>query len=955
MGRWRKEAGIAAAVGALLCGSAPGLSAPTLEEAFQNPPMEARPRLRWWWPGGAVQDEELARELDIMKAAGFGGAEIQAFNTGLTDLTPQERADVNEYATPKFFAHVHKLGEAAAQRGMNLDYTFGSAWPSGGGFAITPELALTELTMSMTEVKGGGAGPIKVTVPTRTKRFGALSSLDSRVRDPRAAGWIGRFDARQKLVAVVAMKGAEPTLKPDASKSPFKLFPWSDVTVPGTLDPASAVILTDRLRDDGTLDWVPPPGTWQVLVFKQYASNMGVSGAAGQGPQLTLDHMNPQAFAAHAARVGDPLGHDPAGLRATFVDSLELMQDIAWTPDFLTQFRALRGYDLTPYLPFVLQPGWMQAWGEHYSPPYFDASGSAIADRVRADFRQTVSDLTFRGFIDPLVSWSHAHGLKAKFQAHGGPIDVIRGYGVADIPETEDLVDGGNPYMMRLARSGADLYGKPIISAESMVWLDRPYDVTLDEMRRRADLIFAGGVNSINIHGINYIRGTSWPGNHAFQPSAFSTGFSTMVNPSNPIWIGVPTLAQYIGRTQAVLQQGVPVVPVAYFYGQIGYYGGIEDKGAHREQVERALVGSGYDYDRINPDAIAKARVERRQLVSAGGHRYSVLLFPAQDAMRAETAETVARFARGGLPVVFLGHAPSRDVGLADAAKRDARVRAAVQATLRSGARIVPEADVAAAVASARVPANLRFLGPDVSKLVFVQRKLGTRTVTFVHNTGSETVDASMVLPGVGGISRWDAMTGGKRPVSAQAIAGGTQVPLTLSGGESALLVLDPTSRPANVPSPRTLETLDLSSGWSLSVKGYAPRSTPFTHDYGKVALGDWRKLNGMENFAGTGTYRQTVSVPPKSLGEHRHATLDLGKMRDMAVVTVNGKALPPTITSPYRVDLTSALKPGANDIQITVATTPQNAMIDPRAAGFKNLKSVPTGIEGPITLQFTQ
>lgn len=951
----KRNAGITVALGALLCGVSPLAAAPSLEEAFKAPPTEALPRLRWWWPGGAVQDDELARELDIMKEAGFGGAEIQAFNTGFIDLTPAERAQINEYATPKFFAHIARLGEEAVKRGLDLDYTFGSSWPSGGGFAITPELALTELTMAVTDVQGGTQGPLKVTVPSRTKRIGALSSLDSRVKDPRAAGWIERFDDRQKLVAVIAMKGTAPGLKASQDKSPLKLFPWSDVTVPGALDPASAVILTERLRADGTLDWTPPPGTWQVLVFKQYASNMGVSAGVGQGPQLTLDHMNPQAFAAHAARVGDPLGDRPKGLRATFVDSLELMQDIAWGPDFLRRFKERRGYDLTPYLPFVLQPGWMQAWGEHWSPPYFEAAGSDIADRVRADFRRTVSDEMFAGFIEPFVAWNHAHGVKAKFQAHGGAIDVIRGYGIADIPETEDLVDGGDPYFMRLARSGGDLYGKRIISAESMVWSNRPYDVTPDEMRRRADLIFAGGVNSINVHGFNYIRGATWPGTHAFQPSGFALGFSTMVNPSNPIWAGIPALARYMGRTQAVLQMGDPVVPVAYFYGGIGYYAGIEDKGAHAAAAEKAFLAGGYDYDRINPDAIASATVRGRQLVSAGGHRYSALVLPPMTAMRAETAEAVAAFAQSGLPVIFMDKLPDRDEGLADAARRDARVRSAMVKAQRAGAVVVPMSEAVSTLTAAKVAPNLRFNGADSSGLVFVQRKIGARTITFVHNPAAEARDASLVLRGSGGVTRWNAMTGTISAMTARRTDGGLAVPLSLGAGESALLVLDPRTKPTEVAEPVRVGTIDLSQGWSLSVQGHAPRTTPLSQDLGAKPLGDWRGIAELERFAGVGTYRRSFDAPAPWLAPGAKVVLDLGKVEGVATVTLNGKPLPPAITRPYRVDLGAALKPGVNMLEVAVASTPQNAMIDEKAVGFKKLTPVAAGLFGPVSVEATR
>jgi len=49
----------------------------TLETTFVAPPDDARVMMRWWWFGPAVTKPELARELEQMKAGGFGGFEIQ--------------------------------------------------------------------------------------------------------------------------------------------------------------------------------------------------------------------------------------------------------------------------------------------------------------------------------------------------------------------------------------------------------------------------------------------------------------------------------------------------------------------------------------------------------------------------------------------------------------------------------------------------------------------------------------------------------------------------------------------------------------------------------------------------------------------------------------------------------------------------------------------------------------
>ena len=347
-----------------------------LQDAFRSPSSDARPHVRWWWPGAAVTNAELADEIVALDSAGFGGAEIQAFAIGLPKLQPAERDAVNQYAEPPFFDHVRAVADAARAKGMSLDYTFGSAWPPGGGQAITPELSLLELTMGRTEVMGG-TGPIKLTIPARTHRLGALSSYGFRHGDPSLANWRARLDARAKIIAVVAMKGDAPELMPPTKPAGMKLYPWSDVLRPGHLDQDSVRILTDKLRLDGNLDWTPPPGKWQIFVFKQNAVDNAVLGAAGSGPQLVLDPMNPTAFAAHAARVGDPLGARTAGIRCMFVDSAEYFQDLPWTDQFLAEFRERRGYDLTPFLPFIVQPGWMEAWNAHWSLPYFVADNNS--------------------------------------------------------------------------------------------------------------------------------------------------------------------------------------------------------------------------------------------------------------------------------------------------------------------------------------------------------------------------------------------------------------------------------------------------------------------------------------------------------------------------------------------------------------------------------------------------
>lgn len=929
-----------------------------LLRAFTSPPKSARPDVRWWWPGDAVADSEIRREIDSLDAAGFGGTEIQSFNPGIAGLVGEERQQANGYAEAPFFDHVRTALDAAKRRGLHVDYTFGSSWPSGGGKAITPEKALVELAMAVTPVEGSAKGRIKVDIPARTKRLGAFSALDPWTRSEEGADWRARFEAQGKIVSVMAFRGDPPRLAPKA-KGGIELSPWRDVERPGLIDPQSRIDLTSRLAPDGTLDWVPPQGSWLVFVFKQYASNSSVLGASGTGPQLVLDHYDRRAFDAHAARVGDPLagpGRAPDGLRATFVDSLELFQDLPWSRTFLAEFRARRGYDLEPLLPFVVQPGWMQAWGAHYSPPYFEAADDAdLASRVRADYRQTVSDLLFENFLEPLAAWNRSRGLATKFQAHGGPIDILKGYGLADIPETEDLHDGGDPHFMRFARSAADIYGRDLVSAEAMVWHGRPYSVTLDEMRQRADLLYASGVNAQTVHGSSYrFQSEKWPGWFAFQPTAFGPGFSSMVQESSPLWAGVPSLTRYMARTNAVLRQGQAVVPVALFYGEMGNYHGIEGPGAPDPSVSERLLAAGYDYDRVNADGLAKSRVIDRQLVTPGGHRYSTLILPNVGSMRAEAAEELARFAEAGLPILSIGPLPRRETGYLDSDQRDARVRAATaRIAVAGGVQIDPDG-LAATLGAVGVSPNLRFASPS-RDLLFVERQSGPLRIFFVHNRGAGERDASFVVSSVGRIERLDAMSGTRAAVRSEAAAGGMRVHLPLAAGGSALLVIDPRRPVVQPDSPVVLAQLPIpSDGWKLRVDGHRRGGVTFARDMGGASLGDWRETADLADFSGEAVYERMIDIPAGWRTPGRRIVLKLTGVHDMASVTINGKQMAPLITFPFEVDIGRALRQGPNKLEIRVANVPHNAMIDPKLPVYRDVKPVPAGLVGPLVLELS-
>ena len=121
-------------------------------------------------------------------------------------------------------------------------------------------------------------------------------------------------------------------------------------------------------------------------------------------------------------------------------------------------------------------------------------------------------------------------------------------------------------------------------------------------------------------------------------------------------------------------------------------------------------------------------------------------------------------------------------------------------------------------------------------------------------------------------------------------------------------------------------EPLEIGGAWEVTFPPNwgAPEKVAFE------TLASWSRHAdpGVKYFSGTGTYNKTFTVPQDLLGPRRRVTLDLGKVAVMAHVKLNGKDLGIAWKSPYRVDVTDAVKAGDNVLQVGVTNLWINRMI---------------------------
>ena len=90
---------------------------------------------------------------------------------------------------------------------------------------------------------------------------------------------------------------------------------------------------------------------------------------------------------------------------------------------------------------------------------------------------------------------------------------------------------------------------------------------------------------------------------------------------------------------------------------------------------------------------------------------------------------------------------------------------------------------------------------------------------------------------------------------------------------------------------------------------------------------------------------------------------LDLGDVRELATVTVNGKSVATVWRPPFRVDVTDAIRRGRNDISIDVTNLWVNRLIGDAQPGAKpqtfttgptylpDAPLRPSGLLGPVRI----
>ncbi len=910
-----------------------------LASGFKDPGKEARPRAYWNWLNGAVSFDGLTRDLEEAKDKGLGGLEMW-------DTEAMRNPGGIVPAGPPFMgsesvAYMHHAMDEAKRLGLDLGLITSSGWNAGGPW-VTPELASKNLFFS--SVRVGGPGPIRHELPF-------------------------------------------PTVPPDCPKGEDGLPKWYlDVAVlawPDTedkviSDPSKVIDLTDQYKD-GVLSWRVPEGYWRVARYVCSNNGQQLIAASPNSKGPFIDFLEPDATRFHFEYIINKLGLKKGGdpdspLKTLEVDSMELHEGIQWTPKFPDWFKKHHGYDPVAWLPVLT--GW-------------SVKDEATSDRFQYDYKKTVSDLLIFSHYVTGSEVCAEYGLELAGEAGGPgppiwdscPVDALKALGNVSIPRGEFWVGNrNNIFLVKEIASAAHIYGKAYVDAESWTtwrrWKDSPF-----VRKQIVDRAFCEGLNRITYHGFSHS-----PEEIGYPGYSYHAGVD--MNPQVVWWSKARPFMDYLARSCHMLQQGLFVADVAYYYGdQAPNFWPLFANVPQKPLLEG--LGAGYDYDVVNSDVIVnRMSVKDGRIVFPDGMSYRVLVLPDQRDMQLEVLVKLEQLVSEG--ATLIGPKPSEVPGLQDHESRTEKLRRLADKLWGAcnGTTVKQNSYGKGKVVwglSARQWLAQEFIGPDFScqtekpalNLDYIHRQTKDTDIYFVRNKSLLPVSADCLFRVNDSAPQfWDPTDGTMEPAFVyKTVEGGTSVRLDLPPGASIFVVFGKKSLPRSVhsiiqtskehdptipagqvvavdsnavqiefwqngeyivtssetekkqvklgalPAPQTLEdewVVAFDPEWGAPAQIKLPKLISWTD----------HKNEGVKYYSGAGFYTRTLEVPADWLVPGRRVHLDLGDVRELAEVYVNGKSAGVVWKPPFRVDITSLIIPGSNQLKIEVMNLWVNRLV---------------------------
>jgi hypothetical protein len=699
--------------------------------------------------------------------------------------------------------------------------------------------------------------------------------------------------------------------------------------------------LTGKMDAEGNLNWKAPEGTNWVIVRIGHTSTGHTNYTGGAGLGLECDKFNAAAvklqfdnWFGKAFRQNTALAKEV--LKVFHVDSWECGSQ-NWSTNFANEFKKRRGYDLMPYL--ITMTG----------VPVESADQS---EKVLHDVRTTIAELVNDVFYTTLKKEAHALGTKMSAEAIAPTMvsDGLMHYKHADLPMGEFWFNSpthDKPNDMRDAISGAHIYGKKIIQAESFTTVRMDWSEHPGSLKVVGDRNFALGINKMVMHVFAH---NPFPDR---KPGVTLDGVGLYFQRDQTWFKQSKAWIEYLTRCQALLQMGDPVVDVAVFTGEEvprrsvlpdrlgsilpGIFGKekveaekkrLENKGQPLRQIPDGVTHSanmadaedwidplnGYTYDSFNPDALMLMQVKNGRAVLPGGASYGILVIPGKMLMNPNPTMSVAvqkklqQLANAGAKMVI----DQQWIKL-----------------FGNNKNVVAAPYMDSTFEKLGVKRDVEINGNAAHAIAWTHRKTNEADIYFLSNQSNTeaSFEIKFRVHGYDHLEIYNPVTGEIGDLSF--FDQTDSLFMVMAPGQSMFYVFRKTkSVNGKKPSQTIIEKSELSfksNNWNIQFeKKYGGPSIPVKTE--KLQSWSIYSDSSLKYYSGTAVY--TNMFDWKQGVANQLIYLDIDSIYNIATVKVNGIDCGTVWTQPYSVDITKAIRQGENKVEIFVTNTWHNRLI---------------------------
>ena len=682
----------------------------------------------------------------------------------------------------------------------------------------------------------------------------------------------------------------------------------------------NVVDITNKVDTKGALNWAAPPGNWNIVRFGYSLIGRTNHPASAEATGLEVDKLDPAAVSnyfhtyldQYKRATGNLMGAN-GPLQYLVTDSWEVGAQ-NWTGNMLNEFQKRRGYSLVPWLP---------VFTGHI------VKSAEASDNFLWDFRKTLEEMMAEYHYDKLTAILKEYGMQRYSESHeffraliADGMDVKR---KAAVPMGALWMQKNFPFGgawchrmdLRESASVAHIYGQNLAAAESFTTIgdkESAYSYDPQKLKPAADMELANGINRFVIH-------TS-----VHQPTDDKPGFT--LGPCGQWFTRNETWAEeakawttYLSRSSYLLQQGKFVADIVYYYGE-------DDNITNLFGNKPPDIPEGYNYDFINPDALINLlNVKDGKLVTPSGMSYQVLVL-GDNARRMSLPVLHKLHYLVANGATITGVIPERSPSLAD---DTVEFKHLVNEIWNSGnPRVFKGKETAEVLKAINVNPDFSYAKSNAgTKLLFIHRKLNDRDIYWVNNREDTAVNLVATFRITGKVPQlWHAETGLIESASYTITNDGTKVNLRLQPADALFVIFKDkaTQLVVKIPALKEKVLATLGGNWKLSfpVGWGAPASVQMD------SLTSWTKNQdtGVKYFSGTAIYTKSISVPAAWLKKSSTTWLDLGDVKNIADVTINGKPVGILWKKPFRANISSVIKPGKNRLEIKVTNLWVNRII---------------------------